>query len=93
MLRHTVLDEGGDQEVTAGTIPVKAVIGLAAGSTPSSVVVQHERGYLTAFDEHLDKVRDGSAPDGDVDDEATWAAVSGSDDKPAVAASSCAWAG
>lgn len=75
MLRHTILDEGGYQEVTVGTIPVKAVLGLASGSTPSSVVVQHERGYLTAFDEHLDKVRDGSAPDGDVDYEGTSAAV------------------
>lgn len=84
LLRQSVLDDGGYQEVTAGTIPVRAVLGLAAGSKPSSVIAQHERGYLIAFDEHLDKVRDGDAPDEDVDYEATWAVVSGSDDKPAV---------
>lgn len=84
VLRHTLLDEGGYQEFTAGTIPVKAVLALAKGNAPSSVVVQHERGYLTSFDEHLDRVRDGDAPDGDVDYEVTWAAISGSDAKPAV---------
>lgn len=84
MLQQTIIDESGYQEVTAGTIPVKAVLALAEGNTPSSVIVQHERGYLAAFDEHLDKVRDGKAPVGDVDYDATWAAISGSDDRPAV---------
>jgi hypothetical protein len=46
--------------------------------------VQHERGYLTAFDDHLDKVCEGEAPDEDVDYDATWAVISGSDDRPAV---------
>ena len=31
VLRQTVVDEGGYQEVTAGTIPVKTVLGLAEG--------------------------------------------------------------
>jgi len=79
-----ILDEGGYQEILAGTIPVKAVLGLAVAGRPSSVIVQHERGYLTAFDEHLDRVRDGAAPDDNVDYQATWAAIPDANDKPAV---------
>lgn len=79
-----ILDESGYQEVLAGTIPVKAVLALTVAGRPSSVIVRHERGYLTAFDEHLDRLRDGAAPDDDVDYQATWAAITDDDDRPAV---------
>jgi hypothetical protein len=83
-LQQVLVDAGGYQEFVAGTIPLKAVLGLAASGRSSGVLIQHQRGYLAGFDEHLDRVRDGDAPAGDVDYDATWAAISGTEKRPAI---------
>ena len=45
--------QAGYQEFTAGTIPVRGVMADEEGAL---VLVEHERGFMRAFDEHLSAV-------------------------------------
>jgi hypothetical protein len=47
----------GYQEFTAGTIPVRGVLADEEGAL---VLVEHERGFMRAFDEHLSAVSAGT---------------------------------
>ena len=57
----TLVDVGpaGYQEFTAGTIPVRGVLADEEGTL---VLVEHERGVMRAFDEHLSAVSDRRRP-------------------------------
>jgi hypothetical protein len=71
----------GYQEFTAGTIPVRRV---AADWEGDVVLIEHERGYLRAFDEHLDAVRRRAAQVEDVDYVVTWTGITGVEPWPSV---------
>jgi hypothetical protein len=72
----TLVDVGpaGYQEFTAGTIPVRGVMADEEGEL---VLVEHQRGVMRAFDEHLGAVRTGAAPRENVDYTVTWTAITG----------------
>lgn len=57
----TLVDVGpaGYQEFTAGTIPVRGVLSDEEGTL---VLVEHQRGVMRAFDEHLSAVRTRGRP-------------------------------
>ena len=57
----TLVDVGpaGYQEFTAGTIPVRGVLADEEGAL---VLVEHQRGVMRAFDEHLGAVEDRRRP-------------------------------
>jgi hypothetical protein len=73
--------EDAYQEFTAGTIPVRRVITEESGWL---VFVEHERGFLAAFDEHLDSFRRGEIPNKGVDYTMTWSAMTGGDTQATV---------
>jgi hypothetical protein len=73
--------EDAYQEFTAGTIPVRRVITEESGWL---VFVEHERGFLAAFDEHLYSVRRGEIQTKGVDYTVTWSAMTGGDSRPTV---------
>ena len=79
----TLVDVGpaGYQEFTAGTIPVRGVLADEEGTL---VLVEHERGFMRAFDEHLSAVRTGDAPLESVDYTVTWTAITGWEPWPPV---------
>ena len=79
----TLVDVGpaGYQEFTAGTIPVRGVLADEEGAL---VLVEHERGFMRAFDEHLSAVRTGGAPLENVDYTVTWTAITGWEPWPPV---------
>ena len=79
----TLVDVGpaGYQEFTAGTIPVRGVLADEEGTL---VLVEHERGFMRAFDEHLSAVRTGDAPLENVDYTVTWTAITGWEPWPPV---------
>ena len=76
-----VVGEDAYQEFTAGTIPVRRVM---TDDPDSLVLVEHERGFMPVFDEHLDAVRRGEAPMANVDYVATWAGMTGDATRPTV---------
>lgn len=80
------------QEFVAGTIPVKDALAVA---TPSAmmVVVEHERGFLPRFDEHLERVRAGGAPSEAVDYQATWGVITASAGRPSMVRLELSFAG
>lgn len=69
------------QEFTAGTIPVRRVM---AEDPASLVLVEHERGFMPVFDEHLGAVRRGQAAMENVDYVATWTGMTGDATRPTV---------
>ena len=69
------------QEFTAGTIPVRRVMAEAPASL---VLVEHERGFMPVFDEHLDAVRRAEAATENVDYVATWTGMTGRATRPTV---------
>ena len=79
----TLVDVGpaGYQEFTAGTIPVRGVLADEEGAL---VLVEHQRGFMRAFDEHLSAVRTGGAPLENVDYTVTWTAITGWEPWPPV---------
>ena len=79
----TLVDVGpaGYQEFTAGTIPVRGVLSDEDGGL---VLVEHQRGVMRAFDEHLNAVRTGGAPLENVDYTVTWTAITGWEPWPPV---------
>jgi hypothetical protein len=79
----TLVDVGpsGYQEFTAGTIPVRGVLSDEEGAL---VLVEHKRGVMRAFDEHLNAVRTGAAPLENVDYTVTWTAITGWEPWPPV---------
>jgi hypothetical protein len=79
----TLVDVGpaGFQEFTAGTIPVRGVLSDEEGTL---VLVEHERGFMRAFDEHLSAVRTGTGPLENVDYTVTWTAITGWEPWPPV---------
>ena len=79
----TLVDVGpaGYQEFTAGTIPVRGVLADEEGTL---VLVEHERGFMRAFDEHLSAVSAGDAPLENVDYTVTWTAITGWEPWPPV---------
>lgn len=79
----TLVDVGppGYREFTAGTIPA---CGVLADDVGSLVLVEHERGFMRAFDEHLSAVRTGGAPVENVDYAVTWIGITGSEPCPPV---------
>jgi hypothetical protein len=76
-----VVGEEAYQEFTAGTIPVRRVM---AEDPASLVLVEHERGFMPVFDEHLGAVRRGEAPMENVDYVATWTGMTGGEKRPTV---------
>jgi hypothetical protein len=50
----------------------------------SLVLVEHERGFMPVFDEHLDAVRRAKAPVENVDYVATWTGMTGGEKRPTV---------
>jgi hypothetical protein len=81
--RPPLLEVGEDayQEFTAGTIPVRGVLADEEGAL---VLVEHERGFMRAFDEHLRAARTGGAPLENVHYTVTWAGITGWEPWPAV---------
>ena len=81
--QKTLVDVGpaGYQEFTAGTIPVRGVLSDEEGAL---VLVEHERGFMRVFDEHLSAVRTGAAPLENVDYSVTWTAITGWEPWPPV---------
>ena len=79
----TLVDVGpaGYQEFTAGTIPIR---GVMADEEGTFVLVEHQRGVMRAFDEHLEAVRTGGAPRENVDYTVTWTAITDSEPWPPV---------
>jgi hypothetical protein len=79
----TLVDVGpaGYQEFTAGTIPVRGVMADEEGTL---VLVEHRRGFMRAFDEHLSAVHAGGAPRENVDYTVTWTAITGWEPWPPV---------
>ena len=79
----TLVDVGpaGYQEFTAGTIPVRGVMADEEGAL---VLVEHERGFMRTFDEHLSAVSAGDAPLENVDYTVTWTAITGWEPWPPV---------
>jgi hypothetical protein len=69
------------QEFTAGTIPVRRVM---TDDPDSLVLVEHERGFMPVFDEHLDAVRRAEAATENVDYVATWTGMTGDATRPTV---------
>jgi hypothetical protein len=69
-----VVGEDAYQEFTAGAIPVRRVV---AGGVGWLVIVEHERGFLPAFDQHLEAVRRGEAPIENVGYVVTWSGMTG----------------
>ena len=80
---RTLVDLGpaGYQEFTAGTIPVR---GMMADEEGTLVLVEHERGFMRAFDEHLRAMSAGDAPLENVDYTVTWTAITGWEPWPPV---------
>lgn len=76
-----VVGEEAYQEFTSGTIPVRRVM---AEDRASLVLVEHERGFMPVFDEHLDAVRRAEAPMENVDYVATWTGMTGDASRPTV---------
>jgi hypothetical protein len=76
-----VVGEDAYQEFTAGTIPVRRVM---TEDPESLVLVEHVRGFMPVFDEHLEAVRRGEAPMEDVDYVATWTGMTGGATRPTV---------
>jgi len=76
-----VVGEDAYQEFTAGTIPVRRVM---TDDPDSLVLVEHERGFMPVFDEHLDAVRRGEAATENVDYVATWTGMTGDATRPTV---------
>jgi hypothetical protein len=71
--------EGGRQEFVAGAIPLRAVIALQDAPL---VLVQHRRGFLRAFDEHLDAVRERAVGAEQIDYQVTWLGMTGGEGWP-----------
>ena len=71
--------EGDYQEFTAGTIPVRRVM---TDDPDSLVLIEHERGFMPVFDEHLGAVRRGEAQTKNVDYVATWTGITGDATRP-----------
>ncbi len=71
----------GYQEFTAGTVPVRRV---AADWQGDVALIEHERGYVRVFDEHLHAVRRRAAQVENVDYVVTWTAITGVEPWPAV---------
>jgi hypothetical protein len=69
------------QEFTAGTIPVRRVM---AEDPVSLVLVEHERGFMPVFDEHLGAVRRGEVATENVDYVTTWTGMTGDATRPTV---------
>jgi hypothetical protein len=76
-----VVGEDTYQEFTAGTIPVRRVM---AEDPASLVIVEHERGFMPVFDEHLGAVRRAEAATENVDYVATWTGMTGDATRPTV---------
>jgi hypothetical protein len=76
-----VVGEDAYQEFTAGTIPVRRVM---TDDPDSLVLVEHERGFMAVFDEHLGAVRRGEVPTENVDYVATWTGMTGDATRPTV---------
>ena len=76
-----VVGEEAYQEFTAGTIPVRRVM---AEDPASLVIVEHERGFMPVFDEHLGAVRRAEAPMESVDYVATWTGMTGGEKRPTL---------
>jgi hypothetical protein len=76
-----VAGEEAYQEFTAGTIPVRRVM---AEDPASLVLVEHERGFMPVFDEHLGAVRRAEAATENVDYVATWTGMTGDATRPTV---------
>ena len=79
----TLVDVGpaGHQEFTAGTIPVRGVLADEEGEL---VLVEHQRGVMRAFDEHLSAAQAGAFPLENVDYTVTWTAITGWEPWPPV---------
>ena len=74
--------QDGYQEFTAGTIPVRGVLSDEEGTL---VLVEHQCGFMRAFDEHLDAIRKrGAFPLENVDYTVTWTAMTGWEPWPTV---------
>ena len=58
--------------------------GCAGGRGGTLVLVEHERGFMRAFDEHLSAVRTGGAPLENVDYTVTWTVITGWEPWPPV---------
>ena len=71
----------GYQEFTAGTIPVRGVLTDEEGTL---VLVEHQRGIMRAFDEHLSAGNAGDVPLENVDYTVTWTAITGREPWPPV---------
>ena len=71
--------EGGRQEFVAGAIPLRAVIALEDAPL---VLVQHRRGFLRAFDEHLDAVREHVVRAERIDYQVTWLGMTDGEEWP-----------
>jgi hypothetical protein len=76
-----VVGEEAYQEFTAGTIPVRRVM---TDDPASLVLVEHERGFMPVFDEHLGAVRRAEAATESVDYVATWTGMTGGATRPTV---------
>jgi hypothetical protein len=76
-----VVGEEAYQEFTVGTIPVRRVM---THDPDSLVLVEHDRGFMPVFDEHLAAVRRREAPIENVDYVATWTGMTGDAARPAV---------
>src|ERR1019366_364320 len=76
-----VVGEDAYQEFTAGTMPVRRVM---TDDPDSLVLVEHERGFMAVFDEHLGAVRRGEVPTENVDYVATWTGMTGDATRPTV---------
>ena len=76
-----VVGEEAYQEFTAGTIPVRRVM---AEDPASLVLVEHQRGFMPVFGEHLGAVRRSEAPVENVDYVATWTGMTGDATRPTV---------
>lgn len=81
--QQTLVDVGpaGYQEFTAGTIPVRGVL---ADEEVELVLVEHQRGVMRAFDEHLSAAQAGAFPLENVDYTVTWTAITGWEPWPPV---------
>ena len=75
------VDPADYEQFTGGTAPVRRVFADWQGDL---VLVEHERGHLHAFDEHLRAVRRHIAEVEVVDHELTWSAITGADSWPGV---------
>lgn len=76
-----VVGEEAYQEFTAGTIPVRRVM---TDDPDSLVLIEHERGFMPVFDEHLDAVHRGEAQTENVDYVETWTGITGDATRPTV---------